>query len=521
MSDIIRAGQFLGVHTREDEYIDLSVTDQVRPPERVAALTDLVTRLGVNPPTELQWRILQKGVDMRITFCGAAGMVTGSCHLVETGGLRILLDCGYFQGGRERENLNEDAFPFDPASIDVVLLSHAHLDHAGRLPLLVRRGFSGDIRCTRPTAEIARLMLVDSAQLQMNETAYRARKAKRRGEESPKPLYDLTDVVRCSELFRPTDGYGTAIRLNDQVSAVFHDAGHILGSAAIELQTKAGRLLYSGDLGNRHQPIVRDPAPPPKVDVLLVESTYGDRRHRSMQETVEEFRTAIEDVIPNGGNLLIPSFALERSQEVLYELFRLWQQDLLPRCRVYLDSPLAIATTRVFERHVEYFDAEGREVFSAQPNPFDFTPLRFTQSTEESKEINKASRGNIIIAGSGMCTGGRIVHHLRHNLWHNASGVLFVGYQAVGTMGRRIVDGAQRVSIFGEEVAVRARIWTTNGFSSHADQAILLDWIRQADPENLVLVHGEDNTLQAFSQAIREQLSLNPHIARHEEVLEI
>ncbi|HDS29097.1 MAG TPA: MBL fold metallo-hydrolase [Candidatus Acetothermia bacterium] len=322
-------------------------------------------------------------------------------------------------------------------------------------------------------------------------------------------------------MFRPTDGYGEEIRLNDKVSAVFHDAGHILGSAAIELRTNAGRLLYSGDLGNRHQPIVQDPAPPPDVDVLLVESTYGDRRHKSMSETVKEFRTAIEAVIPNDGNLLIPSFALERSQEVLYELFRLWQEGLLPRCRVYLDSPLAISTTRVFSNHVEYFDAEGRELFSAHPNPFEFTPLRFTQSTEESKEINRASRGNIIIAGSGMCTGGRILHHLRHHLWHEASGVLFVGYQAVGTLGRRIVDGAQRVTIFGEEVSVGARIWTTNGFSSHADQPILLDWIRQANPSELILVHGEQDTLQSFSRAIREQLSLPSHIARHEEVLEI
>ncbi len=458
---------------------------------------------------------------MKITFCGAAGTVTGSCHLVEVGGLRLLLDCGLFQGGHEREDLNRTPFPFDPKGIDAVLLSHAHLDHAGRLPLLVREGFSGKILCTAPTAEIAKLMLADSAHLQVEEASYRARKARRRGEAAEPPLYDMADVLRCVELFRPVRGYDEPQKLNDRVSCVFHDAGHILGSAAIELRTSNGSLLFSGDLGNRHQPIVRDPSPPPHADVLLVESTYGDRTHRSMEDTVAEFREAIEAVIPDNGNLLIPSFALERAQEVLYELFVLWRNKELPRCRIFLDSPLAISTTRVFERHPDYFDVEGRELFAAQPNPFDFTPLRFTQTTDDSKEINKKSRGNIIIAGSGMCTGGRILHHLRHNLWDEDSGVLFVGYQAVGTLGRRIVEGAERVHVFGEEIAVAAHVWTVNGFSSHADQPILLDWIRRAAPEHLVLVHGEDESLAAFADRIREELSLESHIAGLRETIEL
>jgi len=458
---------------------------------------------------------------MKITFGGAAETVTGSCHFIEVDGLRLLLDCGFFQGGRQREDLNRRPFPFDPKSIDAVLLSHAHLDHSGRLPLLVRQGFSGRILCTAPTAEITKLMLTDSAGLQMNEAAYRARKAKRRGKTAEPPLYDITDVMRCAELFRPVDGYNQPIHLNDRVAAVFHDAGHILGSAEIELRTPHGVLVFSGDLGNRHQPIVKDPSPPPNADVVLVESTYGDRRHRSMTDTLTEFKTAIETVVPNNGNLLIPSFALERSQEVLYELFLLWKNGELPRCRIFLDSPLAIATTRVFERYSEYFDIEGRAIFGADPNPFDFTPLRFTQATEESKEINNASRGNIIIAGSGMCTGGRIIHHLRHNLWHKDSGVLFVGYQAVGTPGRRMVDGAKQVRIFGEEIAVNAHVWTTNGFSSHADQPILLDWIRQAKPEHLILVHGEDKVLDAFANRIREDLSIESHIAKLGETTEI
>lgn len=458
---------------------------------------------------------------MNITFCGAAETVTGSCHFVEVDGLRLILDCGIFQGGRKRRALNREPFPFDPKSVDAVLLSHAHLDHSGRLPLLVDRGFSGKILCTPPTAEIAKLMLADSARLQTNEAEYQARKARRLGKEPEPPLYDMADVMRCADLFRPVKGYGEPIKLNDHVTAVFHDAGHILGSAAIELRTSEGVLLFSGDLGNKHQPIVKDPCKPPKADVLLIESTYGNRAHKSMTDTVAEFREAIHAVIPKNGNLLIPSFSLERTQEVLYELFCLWEKGELPRCRIFLDSPLAIATTKVFARYRDYYDKEGREVFAGKPNPFDFTPLRFTQSTDESKQINRSSRGNIIIAGSGMCTGGRIIHHLRHNLWHKDSGVLFVGYQAVGTLGRRIVEGEKTVRIFGEEVAVGARIWTTNGFSSHADQPILLDWIKGADPKKLILVHGEDDTLDAFANGIKTTLNLDSHIAKLGETIEI
>ena len=273
-----------------------------------------------------------------------------------------------------------------------------------------------------------------------------------------------------------------------------------------------GTLLFSGDLGNRHQPIVRDPAPPPKVDVLLIESTYGDRCHRPMDDTVTEFREAIQAVVPENGNLLVPTFALERAQEVLYELSVMWNAGRLPRCRIFLDSPLAISTRRVFALHPGFFDDQGRAIFAATPNPFAFSPLRYTQTTDESREISNASRGNIIPAGSGMCTGGRILHHLRHNLWHERSGVLFVGYQAAGTLGRRIVDGARSVRIFGEEIRVAARARTTNGLSSHADQPILLDWIRGAAPKRLFLVHGEGATLNAFAERIGRNLALGPRI---------
>jgi metallo-beta-lactamase family protein len=458
---------------------------------------------------------------MKITFCGAAQTVTGSCHLVETNGLRLLLDCGLFQGGHQSGDRNRDPFPFDPASIDYVLLSHAHLDHSGRIPLLVREGFKGKILCTRATAEIVKLMLADSAHIQVEEAAYHARKAKRRGEEALPPLYNMDDVMRCTELLRPVFGYDHETRLEKGVSCIFHDAGHILGSACVEVKTSDGNLLFSGDLGNRHQPIVRDPSVPPHADVVLVESTYGDRLHRSLEDSVLELKEAIDATAQSGGNLLIPSFALERTQEVLYEIFLLWKKEQLPQCCITVDSPLATSTTRVFARFPEDFDDEGRKIFSQRPNPFDFPPLHYTQTVDESKELNSQTGGNIIIAGSGMCTGGRILHHLRHNLWRKNAGLVFVGYQGAGTLGRRIVDGAKHVHIYGEEIAVHSKVWTVNGFSSHADQPILLDWIRHASPKHLFLVHGEEDSLDGFAKKIRSDLEIEPSIAALDQTVEV
>jgi metallo-beta-lactamase family protein len=458
---------------------------------------------------------------MQITFCGAAETVTGSCHLVETDGLKILLDCGLFQGRREVEDRNRESFPFKPEEIDVVLLSHAHLDHVGLIPRLVKEGFSGEVVTTPPTAQIAKVILTDSAHIQVEEAAYRARKARRRGERAPSPLYDVGDVLDSVDAFRHRVPYEQPVTLKNDVEAVFHDAGHILGSATIELRAEGKELLFSGDLGNRHRPIVRDPSDPPHADIVLIESTYGNRRHRSLDDSVVELREAIDTVIGRGGNLLIPSFALERTQEVLYELFLMWEKKELPRCKIFLDSPLAIATTRIFARHLGYFDAEGKDVFSQSPNPFDFPPLHTTQTTEESKAINAIPEGNIIIAGSGMCTGGRIIHHLRHNLWQEEAGVIFVGYQARGTLGRTIIEGADRVSIFGEETAVRAQIWTVNGFSAHADQPILLNWLKKTSPGHVFLVHGEQESLQGFKQAIEEKLTVDAQIPAWKEAVEV
>jgi metallo-beta-lactamase family protein len=385
----------------------------------------------------------------------------------------------------------------------------------------VKEGFEGEVVTTPPTAEIAKVILTDSAHIQVEEASYWARKARRRGKKALPPLYDVGNVLDSLDAFRRRVPYEKPFALRNGVEANFHDAGHILGSATIELRVEGKTLLFSGDLGNRHRPIVRDPCDPPCADVVLVESTYGNRRHRSIEESVAELKEAIDTIIGRGGNLLIPSFALERTQEVLYELFCLWQKQELPECKIFLDSPLAIATTRIFARYPGYFDKEGREVFSSSPNPFRFPPLHYTQTTEESKRINVLPEGNIIIAGSGMCTGGRIIHHLRHNLWREESGVILVGYQARGTLGRAIIDGAKRVNIFGEEIAVQAQVWTVNGFSAHADQPILLDWLGKADPEYLFLVHGEEETLVDFKQAISETLDVDAEIALWQKAVEL
>ena len=450
---------------------------------------------------------------MRVTFCGAAGSVTGSCHLVEADGLRILLDCGLFQGQRDVEARNRAPFPFEPRGIDFVVLSHAHLDHAGLLPRLVREGFRGDVISTPPTAEIARVVLVDAAHIQTEEARYRARKARRRGEEAPPPLYDVGDALDSLDAFRRRVRYDEPVTLKRGVDVILHDAGHILGSACVEVRAEGKSLLYSGDLGNAHRPLVKSPSAPPHADLVLVESTYGNRRHRSLEESVAEMKTVAETVLGRGGNLLIPSFALERTQEVLYELFSLWRRGGLPECRVFLDSPLAIATTRIFARYLDYFDADGREVFSRTPNPFSFPLLHYAQTTEESKEINALRQRNVIIAGSGMCTGGRILHHLRHNLWREDSGILFVGYQADGTLGRSIVDGARRATLFGEETVVRAMVATVNGFSAHADQPALVEWLRQATPGEVFLVHGEATSLEGLKKAIQSEIATQVHVA--------
>ena len=456
---------------------------------------------------------------IRITPCGAAKTVTGSCHLLEAEGLKVLVDCGMFQG--EDEEKNYDPFPFDPKEIDYLILTHAHIDHCGRIPLLVREGFRGKILCTRPTAQIARIMLLDAAKV-MNETyKSRLRKAERTGEIVNPPLYEELDVLESFDFFsHPYLEYGKRYDLAPGFSFTLRDAGHILGSAFVEFEVGGKRITFSGDLGNRGKPIVRDPSPPSTADAVFIETTYGDRNHRSFKESKEEFEEAVLKTLYRGGNVLIPSYALERAQDILFVLREMFERDILPECQVFLDSPLAINATKIFLQNPEFFDEETYKIFKER-DPFSFPYLKFTREVEESKKINDVKSGAIIIAGSGMLTGGRILHHLKHNLWREECSLIFVGFQPKGTLGRRIIEGADKVRILGEEIAVRAEVYTINGFSSHADQRELTEWLFHAGNPKVFLIHGEEEKMKIFAKHIKKELGLESYTPELGEVLEI
>ena len=443
---------------------------------------------------------------MKLSFHGAARGVTGSCHLVECAGRRILVDCGLYQGGRELDEENSGEFGFDPASVDFLLLTHAHLDHCGRIPLLAKRGFRGEIVTTSASRELARLVMMDSAHLQEEEARYRARRHLRHGHAfSPEPLYTVADMLNSTEHFGRTAVYDTPLDLAEGIRVTFMDAGHILGSACLLLELRErGRIrraLFSGDLGNAERPFLRSPAPPPRADVVVMESTYGDRRHRRLGPSVEEFYAAIDDTMARGGNVVVPTFALERAQELLFYLREGVQQHRLPgSLQVFLDSPMAISATAIYERHPECYDTDVARLFDGGQDPFAVQGLHFTRETAESMALNRVSGGAVILAGSGMCTGGRVRHHLRHNLGRSQSSVVFVGFAASGTLARRIIDGASEVNIFGESIAVRAAIHTINGFSAHADQAELLAWHGQiGGVERTFLVHGEEDVMRQLA----------------------
>lgn len=448
---------------------------------------------------------------MKISFHGATRSVTGSCHLVECAGRRILIDCGLYQGMGEIEKENAKPFGFDPAGIDYLLLTHAHLDHCGRIPLLVKQGFKGEIITTAASRELARLVMLDSAHLQEEEARYRSRKAARRGRRriDGAPLYSVLNALNTLEYFGRTAVYGQPLKLAKGISATFMDAGHILGSASILLELeergRRRRLLFSGDLGYSNRPILRNPSRPPQVDIAVMETTYADRLHKSLQSSVNEFYEAVNDALSRGGNVIIPSFALERTQEVLYYLHEAVESKRLPRhMQVFLDSPMAISATRIFERHPECYDMETTELFRKGRDPFYLPGLHFTRDTADSMAINNMAGGAVIIAGSGMCTGGRVRHHLKHNLWRKDSSVIFVGFAARGTLARRIIDGAKTVNIFGEEIGVRAHIYTINGFSAHADRDELLAWLAHAgNPKKTFLVHGEQKAIVNFSKRLK------------------
>lgn len=441
---------------------------------------------------------------MRISFHGAAGHVTGSCHLVSSTGKNILIDCGMFQGRRELEEENAAQFGFDPASIDILLLTHAHLDHCGRIPLLVKRGFKGEIICTSATRDLARLVLLDSAHLHEEE----ARRRQRHGTDDG-PLYDTMDAFDSFDRFGRVAEYGNTIDLGHGIRATFFDAGHILGSASVLLDVAESgnrqRILFSGDIGPPNRPFLNNASPPTDVDVVVMESTYGDRNHRALDDSVAEFHEAIRDAEKRGGNIIIPTFALERAQELLFFLRTGIADGQLPSSLyVFLDSPMAISATKLFQRHPEGMKKDIAAMLRRGMDPFHLPRLRFTRETSDSIALNRIRSGAIIMAGSGMCTGGRVRHHLRHNLGHSDCSVIFVGYAAEGTLARIIIEGATSVKLFGEDIPVRARIHTINGFSAHAGRNELIDWHhRTGHPEITFLVHGEQKAVEALAAGLK------------------
>jgi metallo-beta-lactamase family protein len=444
---------------------------------------------------------------LKLSFHGADRDVTGSCHLVECAGRRFLIDCGLYQGSRDLAEENAGDFGFDPAGIDFVLLTHAHLDHCGRLPLLTKRGFRGEIIATMATRELARLVMLDAAHLQEGEAHPNAHRPQHgAGNKPAEPLYTEADALKSLESFKRSAEYGEPIDLAEGVRATFVDAGHILGSSSILLElTEAGRtlrLLFSGDLGNAGNPLLVTPAPPPRADVVVIETTYGDRLHKPMDASIQELYGAISDALGRGGNVIIPTFALERAQDLLFMLSQGIEQDkLVPSMQVFLDSPMAITATEIFARHLDYLRPEAARLFRKDRDPLALPGLHFTRQRVESVALNNV-RGAIVMAGSGMATGGRVQHHLKHNISRQECGVIFVGFAAKGTLARQIIDGQNPVQILGDFIPVRASIHTINGFSAHADQAELLKWHEHTGAARTFLTHGEEDAMQAFASQL-------------------
>jgi metallo-beta-lactamase family protein len=447
---------------------------------------------------------------MHLQFFGAAGEVTGSCHILEVGGRRILLDCGLIQGGAAHDERNRAPFPFDAAGIDAVVLSHAHIDHCGRLPLLHKRGFRGVVHATAACGDLARILLLDSAAIAEHDAQREERKRRRSGGRGPvEPLFTAADAEAVLRLFRAAP-YGQVVEVLPGVGLTFQDAGHILGSASVCLRLTEGslerRLVFSGDLGQYDSPILRDPEAGLAGDVVIMESTYGGRMHRERAATLTEFGEILRRARRDGGNVLIPAFAVGRSQDVLYELGTHYDEWQLDDWQIFLDSPMAIEASEVYWRHVELFDEEALELRRRTGSMPPLPNLKLCRSVDESMAINRIADGVIVIAGSGMCTGGRIVHHLKHNLSRRECDVVFTGFQAAGTLGRAIVDGSDEVHIHGSPVRVQARVHTLGGFSAHGDQADLLRWYSGLVGRPPVwLVHGERDSSTALREALAQE----------------
>lgn len=461
---------------------------------------------------------------MKVTIFGAAGAVTGSCHLVEAAGKRILLDCGMIQGSKAEEAKNALPFDFDVKGIDAVILSHAHIDHCGRLPVLVQYGYNGPIYAQNATADLLPVMLEDAASLAEMDAERRNRK-RIGGHAHHKPLFTRHDVGSVIRQLRRLD-YRKPLPLFPGLTVTLQDAGHILGSASVRLQAesdgKASTLVFSGDIGPCGTPILNDPDPFTEADLVLMESTYGGRLHRDRMATVKEMGGIFESAWKAGGNILIPAFAVGRSQELLYWFAKHFDDWGLGKWKIFMDSPMASRVIEIYDRHQELFDADARAMFHGKPHPFRLPNLEYTTDVEDSKAINENKGGCIIIAGSGMCNGGRIRHHLLHNLGSAKNHVLFVGYQSAGTLGRLLVDGVPEIRLFGETVKVKAQRHTIGGLSAHTDQAGLLDWYGGFPGHpRAVLVHGEDDSRKALALALKTRFGTDAAVPGYGDVLSV
>lgn len=463
---------------------------------------------------------------MKIEFVGAAKTVTGSSYIVKNDSFTIMIDCGMFQGTRELRERNHLKMIYAPEKIDALVLTHAHIDHSGLVPKLVKDGFKGSIFATHATVDLLNVMLPDSAHIQEMDAEWVSRRRKKADREPLEALYTSEDAFESIKHLRGKQ-YGEMFEVVPGVKARFRDAGHILGSAFVEMwitengETK--KIVFSGDLGPNDQAIIRDPEIVDEADYLLIESTYGDRLHKSKPDTYEEFRKVINETYNNKGNIVIPSFAVERTQEIIFTLAHLFKEGSIPKIPVYIDSPLAIEATEIFNKHPDCYNNEMMKIINSGEKPLDFPNLHYVRTSEESKLLNDKAKGSIIISASGMCTAGRIKYHLQNNLYKKDSSVIFVGYQAEGTLGRLLVDGAKEVRIFAESVIVNARIFTLGGFSAHADRDGLLKWLSHVTTKNVhvFVVHGEGETPNAFAQTIRDELKLSVSVPTWGEIIDL
>ena len=462
---------------------------------------------------------------MKIQSCGAAQEVTGSCHLIKVGEHTVLLDCGLIQGRRKDEKRNRDPFPFDPASLDAVILSHAHIDHSGRLPLLIKNGFSGPIYTHEASADLCDTLLKDSAYLNYKNTQWENKRRTRRGKKPLEPLYEREDAEKALKLFSTLE-YGQTKEILPGVTIKLSDAGHIVGSSIVELWLKENdltrKVVFSGDLGHRGTAILRDFTMIDEADIVLMESTYGSRNHRPWDDTWAEIDEIAEQIQQQPGNVLIPAFSVGRTQNILYMFARNYKKWNLQKWQIFLDSPMAIEATDIYLRHHKLYDPEAASFWKENGKQLGLPNLQYSKSSQDSMKINRIESGAIIIAGSGMMTGGRIKHHIKHNIWRRNCHLIVTGYQSHGSLGRKLVEGAKKINLWGQSVAVKAKIHTVGGLSAHTDQKGLIDWYSNfKNRPPVFLVHGEADTMEILRKKLRKDLNAPAHIAHSGKTIDL